>query len=265
VSTALTTRRALNASISEIVGKTRKDLTIDFSEHDNGSVPDEYVKFSGDSVWIDFEEYYQNNINRFKYTKRLSVFAQFHDLAYLAKYPNVRVLWIHGSRIPLGFPDMHNMLDLEEIHINGQSKPSSYEKLDTASNLRNLYIGDWSIPTPVKVKSFEVILNCKSLRKLYLSHFQILEGSVRDLVSLQSLKELTLPQNISVEDLAYLSVKMPSVSSNELKAYQECDSLQGNVKVNGKRMPYLDKDKDKLKLQKFEADFEKLKKGFAGQ
>ena len=159
---------------------------------------------------------------------------------------------------------MHNLLNLEEIHINGQGKPSSYEKLNTALNLRNLYIGDWSISTQVKVASFNVILKCKSLTKLYLSHFKIVEGSVRELASLTSLQELTLPQNISVEDLAYLSVKMPSVSSEELKAYQECNSTQGNVKVNGKRMPYLDKERDKQKIQKYEADFEKLKKLLAG-
>jgi hypothetical protein len=254
----------LNASITEIVGKTRKDLTIDFREDSKSIKPTEYAKFSGESVWNDFEEYYQKNVDRFRDTIQLSIYAQFNDIAYLAKFPNVKKVWIQGSRIPLGFPDMQNMVNLEEIHINGQSKPSSYEKLNTALNLRNLYIGDWSLPTPVKVASFEVILKCKSLTKLYLSHFQIVEGSVRELVSLTSLQELTLPQNISVEDLAYLSVKMPSVSSKELKAYQECDSTQGNVKVNGKRMPYLDKEKDKKKIQKYEADFEKLKKLFAG-
>ncbi len=254
----------MNASITEIVGKTRKDLYIDFRLDKNSSDPIEYAKFSGESVWKDFEEYYKNNVDRFQDTIGLNIYAQFNDLAYLAKFPNVKKLWIQGSRIPLGFPDMHNLLNLEEIHINGQGKPSSYEKLNTALNLRNLYIGDWSISTQVKVASFNVILKCKSLTKLYLSHFKIVEGSVRELASLTSLQELTLPQNISVEDLAYLSVKMPSVSSEELKAYQECNSTQGNVKVNGKRMPYLDKERDKQKIQKYEADFEKLKKLLAG-
>lgn len=249
-------------SIIEIVGKTRKDLTIAFREDSKSSEPNEYVKFSGDSVWNDFEEYYQKNVDRFEDTMLLSIYAQFNDLPYLAKFPNIKTLWIHSSRLPLGFPDMQKMIQLEEIRINGQSKPSSYENLDTALNLRNLYIGDWSIPSPVKVASFEVILKCKSLTKLYLSHFQIVEGSVRELVSIKSLQELTLPQNISVEDLAYLSVKMPFVISEELKAYQKCNSPFGNVKVNGKRMPYLDKDKDKEKIQKYEADFEKLKMVF---
>jgi hypothetical protein len=253
----------LNASITEIVGKTRKDLYIDFREDNNSSERLEHAMFKGESVWKDFEEYYKNNVDRFQDTIGLNIYAQFNDLAYLAKFPNVKKLWIQGSRIPLGFPDMHDLLNLEEIHVNGVGKPSSYKNLNTALNLKNLYIGDWSIPTQVKVASFDVILKCKSLTKLYLSHFKIVEGSVRELASLTTLQELTLPQNISVEDLAYLSVKMPSVSSEELKAYQECNSSLGNVKVNGKRMPYLDKDKDKQKIQKYEADFEKLKKVFA--
>jgi len=253
----------LNASIIEIVGKTRKDITLDFRKEGSGSMPDEYAKFSGDLVWKDFEEYYQKNVHHFEETKVLSICATFNDIDYLERFPNVQTVWIHGSRKPFRFPDMQNLVKLEEIHLNGLGKPSSYENLNTALSLRNLYIGDWSIPTQVKVSSFEVILNCRSLTKLYLSHFKILDGSVRELISLKSLKELTLPQNISVEDLAYLSAKMPTVDSNELKAYQECEGhYQGNIKVNGKRMPYLDKDKDKQKLLKYEEDFEKLKKEF---
>jgi len=56
-----------------------------------------------------------------------------------------------------------------------------------------------------------------------------------------------------------LSVKLVNVRSNELHPYQHCETSRGNVKVNGKKMPYLNLPKDQAKLEKFITSFQALK------
>ena len=76
---------------------------------------------------------------------------------------------------------------------------------------------------------------------------------------------LTLGQNYKFEELAELSVLLPTVASKELKAWQYCEKGVFDIKVNGKHKPYLDSNFDKDKILFFENEFTKLQEKFRRQ
>ena len=144
----------MKAEIIELLGKSRSDLSVNFTDGVS-------KRFTGESAWKDFEQYYSENQKLFGSVSRLDVYSGFNDPTYITKFKNLHLLTII-SRIALIFPNMENMTSLQRIHINQQSKASSFQNIWTAPNLSELYIGDFSVTKSVEISSLDEILKCKA-------------------------------------------------------------------------------------------------------
>ena len=190
------------------------------------------------------------------------IYNRHSTLDYLPIFKNITFLYLSGSTV-LKFPKLISFKKLDQIHIDNFSKPTSLINLRTSKNLRELWIGSFTFNGPVMIESFDEIVNCKKLEKLVLSNSKFQEEELKKIIKMKSLKELIIHQKIETSTLAFLAAKLPKLKSNELKAWQKVPENPNQIKINGKRKPYLDIEKDKLKIGKYELEFEKLIESYA--
>ena len=68
------------------------------------------------------------------------------------------------------------------------------------------------------------------------------------MTQIQTLKLLKFNQKQENRKLAELNIILPILESEELKAWQACQSLNGDIKVNGKRKSRLNLKIDKERI-----------------
>lgn len=141
---------------------------------------------------------------------------------------------ISGSTV-LEFPNLKKLKNLNQIHIDRFSKPTFLKNISTAPNLKELQIGTFTFNGPILLESFDEIIKCTKLEKLYLSYSKFSEAELKRIIEMKSLREFGVHQKIETDTLAYLSTKLTNVKSNELKAWQLVPKNWGdkNIKING--------------------------------
>ena len=245
----------MTADITENIGKTKKCLTLRFLR--NKEVV-QHLKFEGDRIIEELASFCKQNKSLINETNKVTIYAKNLPFEYVQIFKNINTLHI-STAYPLKFPDLKNLNTLSSVHINQLNKPTDLKNLSTIKNLKELYIGDFTFNAPIRIDNFDEIIQCKKLEKIFLSNAKFDEAELKRITALKSLKDFTVNQRIETDTLAYLAAKLPYVRSNELKAWQSCTTSWGDVKINGKRKPYLFKDKDQEKIKKYEAQFEALK------
>ena len=191
-------------------------------------------------------------------TRRAIIQIKRNPWNYIRHFSNLESIHVSGATI-LEFPDLSILKKLRQVYIDRFTKPTLLRNLSTAKNLTELSVGTFSFNGPVIIDSFEEIVNCKKLEKLVLSYSMFKEIDLKRIVELKSLKELAIHQKVETSTLAYLAAKRPRLRSNELKAWQTVPNRTDQVKINGKRKPFLDLKKDRLRIEKYEQEFEKFK------
>lgn len=244
----------MEAEIIENVGKVKKEFRISINSAKNNI---ESREFLGDTIWIQLDKFFKQKSNIISQVKTIRVFNRFHDIDYISKFINVENISIKAIYSPT-FSKLNKLLKVKSISLN-QSKPTKLKGISLIPNLKELRLGDFSFGKPFELIGTDEIINCKNIETLFISNVKIHDKEIRKLSAMKNLKILTLFQQIEVDTLAYLSVHLPNTISNELKAWQKCSCSNGDIKINGKRRPYLWKSKDKDKILKYESEFNKLR------
>lgn len=251
----------MKVEINENIGKTVKWITLSITNAKKEE--NVFAKFEGLNCLQLFEITFKENLKNIELAKHLNYNITNLGLSYLNNFKSLEVLNIRGGRISLSFPNMLDLKCLRTIYINDQSQSSEFIGIDSAPNLKNLYIGDFTFGKSISIIHFDNIVKIKNLTSLILSNIQIEFKELRKLKLSSSLIELTLNQKFEFEEFAELSVLLPNVQSNELRPWQYCKSNKGDVKVNGKRKPFLDSQLDSEKILRYENEFIELKGKYA--
>lgn len=251
----------MNIEINENIGKTVKWITLSITH----AVKEEdlFYKFEGQNCLMEFEKILIKNINNIEIAEQLSYYPTNLGLKFLNRFKSIETLNIRGGKGVLCFPSMNNLEKLKTIHINNQNKPTELNGLQTAQKLENLYIGDFTFGRAIEILNINAIVATKCLTKLMLSNVKVDFEELCKLKFALNLRSLTLNQKFKFEEFAELSVLLPKVKSNELKAWQPNGCNKGEIKINGRRKPYLNSKLNNLEIISYEQEFEALKKRYA--
>lgn len=246
----------------ETTKKNVKQYRITFMQDDKSSV-DTY-NFSGEDIISELHELEKEKSELFKQIIKANIYTKFDVFEYLKLFPNLELISVSGSTV-LDLSGLSTLKKLTKVYIDRFSKPTNLIGINAIPNLKELWIGTFTFNGPVIIKSFDEIIKCSQLEKLGLSYSKFAEQELKRIVGLKKLKELIIHQKIETKTLAFLAVKLPQVVSSELKAWQHVQNrIDGkNIKINGKRKPYLREKEDAKKIRKYEIEFDKLKMEYA--
>ena len=250
----------MKAQINENISKSQNWITLILSEEDSIVFSE---RFEGNNCLSNFKDCLANQSQKLELVTKISCYRTNHDLNYLQHFPNIELLDVRGGKSQLIFPNLKHYKSLTQIHINEQGKPTNLENINTAKQLKRILIGDFTFGKPVEISDFHNLLLCPNVKSLFFSNAKYPENQLSTLTQMKTLKLLTLNQKHEFRKLAELSVILSNLECQELKAWQTCQSLNGDIKINGKRKPYLNSKTDKERIRKYEIEFENLKKMYA--
>lgn len=177
------------------------------------------------------------------------------NIEYLIFFWNQRVthLW-DLSKNPklrgLSFDDFTRMHTLEEIPL--------------APILEELYFGD-KIWNKYILDSLTPLSRTKKLKTLIFSAKKINDNDITPLAKIVKLERLEFNGNLfSTEQIAWLTANTVNIISSVLAPYKKLKNplkTEGKTKdilVIGKRKPFLNSQKDKVRLEKYEREFNDL-------
>jgi len=250
----------MKAEIVEHINKSDNWITFTLRKGKSLVLAERFEGDGCDNSLIDFLESEKEILSQ---VKHISCYRTNKDLEHLKYFPSIECLNVRGGKSELRFPSLDGHIFLEQIHINDQAKETKLFNIDTAIALQRIFIGDFTFGKPVTLSNFDCILLCPKLESLYFSNAKFEEHELSKLTQLKTLTRLTLNQKYEVQKLAELSVLLPNIECEELKPWQKCESSNGDIKINGKRRPYLNSKADQKRIRKYEIEFERLQKIYA--
>ena len=249
----------MKAIINEYISKKSGWLTFSLMKGEDIVVS---TKFEGLDSFQYLMEYLDTSDLDLKAIDWVNCDCKGKGLDYLVKFENIKTVAIQGFSESI-LPDLSKLKKLETIHFNQTRGQLTLTNLSSSQSIKKLYFGDFTFGKAVEIRDFNEILKCKSLEELFLSNANFPETELDKLKHLKTLKKLTINQKYSFERLAELSIILSDIECNEFRAWSPCDSSFGDVKINGKRKPYLNSKIDRDKIKKYELEFEELKKNYA--
>ncbi|MBW4889518.1 hypothetical protein KXQ82_07320 [Mucilaginibacter sp. HMF5004] len=151
--------------------------------------------------------------------------------------------------------------NLSSLTIKGFSKLNNIDPIGKVENLEYLVLegGMWK---PLKIKSISSLANLTNLKYLRLANLKIEDGSLRPIGNLQNLEKLSVSNQFNTEEYAWLSVKLKNTTCNLFQPYIKLNQKisDNDIMVVGRRKPFLNSEKDKDKIQKYEQEFYRLVK-----
>lgn len=249
----------MRVEINENINKTKKWVTLKMSEKDEIL---SFEKFEGRNCMQELEQVLEKLSIQLKQADGLDYYIKNQGLQYLSYFPSIETLNIIGGRQLLYFPKTDELKELKVVHINQQSHPTELKGIANHQTLTRLYIGDFTFGKPIQLTGLDEIVKLNNLEELFLSNVRLDFEELYKLRTIRSLKKLTLNQRYRFEEFAELSVLLPNLESKELKPWQSCITDNGDIKINGKRKPYLDSKIDQEKIEEYERQFEMVRKKY---
>jgi hypothetical protein len=185
------------------------------------------------------------------------------DLTSLNKNKNLSELAIHWNSKLEDISPVAGIKGLKGLVLEDTPKVSDLSPLSQCIDLESFEFsgGMWK---KNKTESLEPISGLPKLNSLRLLNLAV-NGGLKPLASLSSLRELELSNQFPTEEYAYLSVMLDRVNCDYFVPYIELTNPieDKNVMVIGKRKPFLNKEADAVKLAKYVEQFNGFKTKYA--
>lgn len=184
------------------------------------------------------------------------------DLSYLSQLSKLSTLILNWNSKAETLWDIGANVNLKHLHLEDLSKVKSIDQLINANSLEYLGIeGGWT--KSWKLASLAPLSELSNLRQLTLMGLQVQDKSLHPLSQLTRLEELEVSNQFKAEEFARLSTKLRNTKCDKFKAYSDCEiskngALEYDVMVTGSGKPFLNSHSDKVKLDKYVKQFEKL-------
>lgn len=177
------------------------------------------------------------------------------DVEYLLFFWNQRAthLW-----------DLSKNVNLKGISFDDFTRMHTLEEIPLAPALEELYFGD-KVWNNYVLESLKPLSFAKNLKTLIFSAKKVIDNDVTSLTKICSLERLEFPTNLfTTEQVAWLTANVKNVNSSVLAPYLKLehpldyDGKKKDILVIGKRKPFLNSHKDKVRLEKYEKEFMSL-------
>ena len=158
--------------------------------------------------------------------------------------------------------------NLQFLEITDAPKITDLSAIGHLKNLRVLIYrgGIWNAN---RADTLDPLAELDCLEVLCLQNLRVSLGGLRPLAALTGLKDLFLSNQFDTADYAFLAAHLTGTACDQFSPYETLKSEIGgcNVKVTGKRKPFLDtrKPKDQARLEKYVRAFNALKDGFKSE
>ena len=141
------------------------------------------------------------------------------DLRPLTQLRELRHFQLGNSSKITSLAPLTRMHDLQSLHFGGLPKCSDFSPLAELRALRELRIT--SIHSAQAVDDLAPLTQLRALDELHLGHCKL--PSLRPLATLTSLRELHLFGNDPLDDIAWLSVKLPNTQCRQFQPFLAYD------------------------------------------
>ncbi|MBR4949196.1 MAG: hypothetical protein IKZ25_00310, partial [Clostridia bacterium] len=190
------------------------------------------------------------------YFFKCQLISDFSPLEKLKNLQGIRIFW---NRKTETLWDMSQNPKLQYLHVI-DCKKITYNPiiLGKAIYLEDLtFAGD--IFSPYPMKNLDWMQGMSSLKKINLYEIKLEDRKTEVLSFMPNLKEFNFPAGMfTVEEIAYMCAKYPSISGSALCAYNTKDAILSDVRVCGYKKPGLNLPKDQARLDKYIREFDML-------
>lgn len=187
------------------------------------------------------------------------------DLRAIETLPDIESISYFWNQRATELWDFSKTPKLKKLSFNDFSRISSLKQVGLSESITELDFGDrvW------RKNSFDTLSplsNMRQLEKLGFFVKKIHDNRISPLTEIESLKELKFPSNqFSTEKIAWLTAKLDErVTCRCLQPYirieevLESEEKRFDTFIVGKRKPFLDSEKDKKRIEKYERTFREL-------
>lgn len=155
--------------------------------------------------------------------------------------------------------------NLRKLAIRDYSKISDLSALEKAIQIKSLSL-DGGMDKKIKVDNLKPISKLSQLEYLRLTNIKVADESLEPISKLTDLRKLELSNQFPTKEYANLAVKLTKTECSMFRAFHEVGIKGSNgelvydTMIVGKRKPFLLSTKDSTRIEKYEREFEKLKK-----
>jgi hypothetical protein len=200
-------------------------------------------------------------------TRRIAMYGvQVEDLSPLRRMDGLEWLLMTWTTRVTSLAPLAELRALTRLSISDTPKMRDLEPIAALTGLEALNYsgGIWNKNTAA---SLEPITRLPHLQELVLTNLKVLDGGLRPLSRLTSLRVLELSNQFETEDYAYLSVALPNTACRHFAPYVTLNTkgMDADTMVVGRRKPFLNATRDAERLAKYVADFERLQARFRAE
>lgn len=184
------------------------------------------------------------------------------DFSKLTALDNVEYLIFFWNQRVTHLWDLSKNIKLKGLSFDDFTRMHTLEEIPLAPVLEELYFGD-KIWNKYIVDSLKPLAMANSLKRLSFSAKKIIDGDITPLAEIKKLQEVDFPSNLfTTRQVAWLAAKRSDTCSRNFAPYIKLKTPleypKGALKdllVVGKRKPFLNSQKDKFKVAKYEQEF----------
>jgi hypothetical protein len=163
--------------------------------------------------------------------------------------------------------DFSKNTNLRTLEVTDFSKLNNLTQFSNAQQIENLTIGG-GFNKPLKLLSLEPIALLTNLKSLSLTNLKLEDDTLKPLAKLTMLEKLEISNQFDVKEYAWLATRLTKTKCLHFNASRPVQISSNNVitkdtMVTGRRKPFLLSTTDKDQIEKYTADFERLKKELA--
>jgi hypothetical protein len=190
------------------------------------------------------------------------------DFSRLERLTRVEYLLFFWNQRVSRLWDMSRNLNLRGISFDDFTRLRTLEEIPLAPRLEELYFVD-RIWNAFVAESLKPLAKARMLRSLRFTALRIVDNDITPLAEIPNLEVLEFPPRLfTIEQVAWLTSKLPHVRSSVLCPYLRLDSpfdhegIMKDVLVIGKGKPFLNSYVDQDRLEKYETQFSSLVKQY---
>ncbi len=190
------------------------------------------------------------------------------DLTILETLSTTSTLILNWNTKSTALWDVEKNVQLKTLEIVDFSKLNDITDLSSARQIETLKL-EGGIDKKLNIETLRPLSVLTNLKYLRLANLKVTDDTLRPLANLKNLEELWLSNQFDTKEYAWLATRLPNTKCDMFKAINKVhitdakNILVWDTMVTGKRKPFLLSTKDKPKIDKYIADFEKLKTEFA--
>jgi hypothetical protein len=247
-------------------GKTEKSLHMSVSAKNIDRLKD----LSIENLWLvganDKELKKILPLVNLKYLNLYQVLAK--DLTILETLDKTETIILNWNTKSTTLWDINKNKSLKTLEITDFSKLEEIDQLSLATQISDLTLGGGH-DKPLKIKTIRPLVGLKNLKYLCLTNLKIADDTLQPIGQLKNLEILELSNQFETKEYAWLATRLPKTKCKMFQATNSCNIIGADNKlvwdtmVTGRRKSFLLSTKDKIKIDKYVNDFERLKNELA--